>query len=728
MYILNINKSYGTNTPQILGRVADLPYMDFEFMFKDGTKAVDLTGCTVEFRGLTSTDNKIISTESVTPKDSKNGTINFKVPKNFYSAPGAFKRAYFAIKKNGRIDTTQDVIIHVLDSVDMDAQDAQDVIDAVDKIIADVEKQVKSETNRLIQQIKNDTASAIADSNKKLADLDKQINDFKTNTNSTISQINRELKEINSDILANVTKINELGEKLNKLEQDIENTSLVTILELYKSSNYAKYGYHYDTVPVKYKKGDVWLFTSDTEFDGMNLIRYTDFEKYNTDRWNLGGGASTSKLQSFKHPFSEKMLLRLDNRHPGGNTENYSQIMGAYDKYINLGVNEDFTLVVSGFNNSNISDIDLHILGRKYGSPSEFEKDFCVVCRGKFPTSSVGILGGHFNSSVYGEGYFRFDNNGQVDDSKNSELYIVDPILIRGKHNINDVIYRPHPLDISPTGLFVATKDSDEFNFDDFTPYDNRYDRQYNKSINKIKYGIEYMKPPVDGYITSEIWKPSIEDNDFGLNLLLNTIKPVSGKLPTFNGAKPAARGNLTTSNNVITITGLEGQELFYRFNDPSERGLFGLVAGMTYYLTVFVDSTAPHVFMRNQYSEGGSWLNTPEVELKKGEMNIIPFTVPDGASSYFVSLQAKEGTGSNINTKSYKMVFRNPCISTEQQLYQPHPYDLSEGNYLKATKPSSKMNVNDWIKINTLDDVSMDYIKSELDNLKKIVTALGGS
>lgn len=235
MYILNIDKSKSHTTPQIVGRVADLPYSPLEVQVFDGMEVLDLTGYTIEFRGVTSTNNKVMISSGFKTTNAKNGEFEFTFPKNFYSAPGKFKRAYFVVKKNGKTDSTQDMLIHVLDSVDIELQDAEDIFEGLDKIIKEVEAQAKKDVDRIIKQIEKDTASTIADSNKKLSELDKQMNDFKNNTNQTISSINNSLNSSNEQMKL-------LSDRLSKLESDINSQDVLTISKL-NETNTGGYNY-----------------------------------------------------------------------------------------------------------------------------------------------------------------------------------------------------------------------------------------------------------------------------------------------------------------------------------------------------------------------------------------------------------------------------------------------------------------------------------------------------
>lgn len=194
MYNLNINKSSVVPTNLIVGRVLDKPFDTFQFKIFDGLDPFDLTGATLDFRGVTPDNKKVIST-NVKITDAKSGEIEFQLPTNFYSAQGQFRNAYFRINKSGLTESTNDLLINVLNAVDLNLDDSQIIIDQLDKIIEDAINKLDKELANIkallqkekenIEQLKRDVASYKQTFDKQMADMQKQIDDLRGIINST---------------------------------------------------------------------------------------------------------------------------------------------------------------------------------------------------------------------------------------------------------------------------------------------------------------------------------------------------------------------------------------------------------------------------------------------------------------------------------------------------------------------------------------------------------------
>lgn len=241
MYNLNINKSSVVPTNLIVGRVIDKPFDSIYFKIFDGQNPFNLTGCTVEFRGTTPDGKKVVS-DNVPITNSIGGEIRFTFPPNFYSAKGHFQNAYFVIKKGGYIESTNDLLINVLNAVDFNVDDAPIIIDQLDDLIQavidDINKQLSTvkldikQTQNNIDTLKKDVdaykkefATEISKMQKQLDDLAKAINQTDIQRPQITTTEGKELVSVISgqDLFEEINK-SELGLKTIKVNGGVTNS------------------------------------------------------------------------------------------------------------------------------------------------------------------------------------------------------------------------------------------------------------------------------------------------------------------------------------------------------------------------------------------------------------------------------------------------------------------------------------------------------------------------
>ena len=206
MYKLNIDKSMGVATNLIVGRVQDLPYEKFSFKVYDKSEIIDLTGASIEFRGINAIGGKIVQMD-VNITNAKSGEFEFEVPKIFYSTMGKFTNAYFLIKRKGRADSTEDLLINVLSGTEVSEEDAQIVIDGLDKVIEDTIEKVSKDL-----QIKID--KQIAEMNTKITKLDgdvkridKVVKDAEVKMNKLVVDTTANIEQLKKDFEAKLTQL-----------------------------------------------------------------------------------------------------------------------------------------------------------------------------------------------------------------------------------------------------------------------------------------------------------------------------------------------------------------------------------------------------------------------------------------------------------------------------------------------------------------------------------------
>ena len=118
MEIVNIDKSYNNQTPFIIIRKGDSPQSSLRFQIMNKNIPLDLTKYTVGFRGRDSIGT-IVKENKVVVKDSKNGIIEVVLLGKDIKSLGKFQVAYLTINAPNVADTTSNINITVLESVEV---------------------------------------------------------------------------------------------------------------------------------------------------------------------------------------------------------------------------------------------------------------------------------------------------------------------------------------------------------------------------------------------------------------------------------------------------------------------------------------------------------------------------------------------------------------------------------------------------------------------------------
>lgn len=114
---LNIDKSYRITIPHIIIRKGESSFLSLRFQIMNKNIPLNLNNYTVGFRGRDSVGN-LIKENKIVVKDSKNGIIEVVLSGSDIKNTGEFQVAYLLIMSNGIVDTTGDIAISVLDSVE----------------------------------------------------------------------------------------------------------------------------------------------------------------------------------------------------------------------------------------------------------------------------------------------------------------------------------------------------------------------------------------------------------------------------------------------------------------------------------------------------------------------------------------------------------------------------------------------------------------------------------
>lgn len=97
--------------------------------------------------------------------------------------------------------------------------------------------------------------------------------------------------------------------------------------------------------------------------------------------------------------------------------------------------NTDYTLYFKGFNNWEITNMDVWFLKRVNGSTQEWDSAQILVSGRKLSNLKAEDISVTFNTGNYDEGYIRFDNNGTTTAGTSADLYFGDVSVKKGKSN-----------------------------------------------------------------------------------------------------------------------------------------------------------------------------------------------------------------------------------------------------------------------------------------------------
>ncbi|WP_239879270.1 phage specificity protein [Limosilactobacillus reuteri] len=198
-----------------------------------------------------------------------------------------------------------------------------------------------------------------------------------------------------------------------------------------------------------------WTPNPDDFGDGVNLVRnsgnFTDLSYWDS-----------SSISLVKHGFwknGQENLIQISNNSSDEKT------MGS--NRFNVKRNTNYTLSFWGFHDSNMSSYDVYFLGRKYGSNNNYDAIVQPIVGWKLSPAKAMYVSVTFNSGDTDEGYIRFDNNGCIDPSKASGLFLTNIKVEEGNIATGwtpapedlptnyDIISR---INMSPENITIASK------------------------------------------------------------------------------------------------------------------------------------------------------------------------------------------------------------------------------------------------------------------------------
>ena len=177
-------------------------------------------------------------------------------------------------------------------------------------------------------------------------------------------------------------------------------------------------------------KATSWSPAPEDGVQGTSNLVINSGYPVNTEHWKVGGPAK-STFRVAKHAFYNNAIdntFNLINHGAKADLECYV----SSDRFP-VKANSQYVLSFKGFASSNVSDMDVWFLGRKYGSSADYDKTIKILGPRKLSPSNVEEVEMTFNTVDCDEGYIRFDNNGSS-DGKDSSLYFTEIKVEKGAY------------------------------------------------------------------------------------------------------------------------------------------------------------------------------------------------------------------------------------------------------------------------------------------------------
>ena len=199
--VLNIDTTKSEfQNPMVQLRQGDGNYQSLAVTVTSNGEPFDLTGWTITFMGTTAGGFKIVDAASVVT-NTLQGEFTYTPTKAWGQDQGEFKNAYFKFTKADETASGASFRVNVLDAVDLTAEEAKDYISVVDV---------------MIDQVKTDMDTKLAETKQTLTDTQTQANAVQTNVNDLNTNVN-DLKTQNNNIRTddnNWTGINTFNNKI----------------------------------------------------------------------------------------------------------------------------------------------------------------------------------------------------------------------------------------------------------------------------------------------------------------------------------------------------------------------------------------------------------------------------------------------------------------------------------------------------------------------------------
>ena len=147
---------------------------------------------------------------------------------------------------------------------------------------------------------------------------------------------------------------------------------------------------------------------SKSDANNVNLIAYSALPEADNLKWTETGGGGT--LSVAKHSFYHNGADTLYELSTAGSNEVF-----AISPRFKISANTTYTFQLKGFASSNVSSMDVYVLGRPNGSTSDYTVVKEIISGAVLSKSALDYRTVTFTTGAIDEAYLRIDNNGSTD-------------------------------------------------------------------------------------------------------------------------------------------------------------------------------------------------------------------------------------------------------------------------------------------------------------------------
>ncbi|WP_102116000.1 hypothetical protein [Lactiplantibacillus plantarum] len=147
---------------------------------------------------------------------------------------------------------------------------------------------------------------------------------------------------------------------------------------------------------------------SKSDANNVNLIAYSALPEADNLKWTETGGGGT--LSVAKHSFYHNGADTLYELSTDGSNEVF-----AISPRFKISANTTYTFQLKGFASSNVSSMDVYVLGRPNGSTSDYTVVKEIISGAVLSKSALDYRTVTFTTGAIDEAYLRIDNNGSTD-------------------------------------------------------------------------------------------------------------------------------------------------------------------------------------------------------------------------------------------------------------------------------------------------------------------------
>ena len=149
---------------------------------------------------------------------------------------------------------------------------------------------------------------------------------------------------------------------------------------------------------------------SKSDANNVNLIPYSAMPNADNLQWTESGTGGT--LSVTKHAYYHNGADSLYELNTAGSTEVFAE-----SPRFKINANTTYTFQLKGFASSNVSNMDVYVLGRPNGSTSDFTVAQKIIAAAALSTSALDYRTVTFTTGAIDEAYLRIDNNGSTNGS-----------------------------------------------------------------------------------------------------------------------------------------------------------------------------------------------------------------------------------------------------------------------------------------------------------------------